>query len=104
MGRVRMPALASLTCAAALLTIPAHAPASPAGRAAIKQAVGATARAAGLSYAPLPLPERPRAAAMAASDRGLAQLARDGRPGRLLVGARTHEDLPAVEHAVARAG
>jgi subtilisin family serine protease len=105
-GTVRRGAVAILLCAAPLLAA-APASASPAAeRAAIKQALRASAQAAGAPrVVPLPLPEPAATGARAAAlGRTEAALARDRRPGRLLVGVRTHADLPGVVRAVERLG
>ena len=106
MPRVRREALAILLCAAPLLAA-APASASPAAeRAALKHALRSSAHTSGTGgILALPLPEPALGSAgAAASRRGEAALARDERPGRLLVGVRTHPDLPGVMRAVTRLG
>ena len=105
MGRVRRSALASLICSVSLLATPGLAAAAPTllERAAVRQAIRAHAHPSTARVLRLPLPEARRAPA-AASARRLAGLARDHRPGRLLVGLRTHGDRPGVAEAVERAG
>jgi len=103
---VRRGAFAILLCAAPLLAA-APTQASPAAeRAALKEVVSSGARAScGRGVVPLPLPEAPLSGARAAAaNRAGASLARDTRPGRLLVGVRAHGDLPGVRAAIERLG
>jgi subtilisin family serine protease len=104
---VRRPALAIVLCAAPLFVVaPACAFASTAAeRAALKQVLRSGARSSSEAMIPLPLPEpSPSPAQAAATGRAEAALARDGRPGRVLVGVRSHPDLPGVERAVRELG
>jgi hypothetical protein len=104
---VRRSALAIILCAAPLLVVaPASAFGSTAAeRSALKQVLRSGARSSSSSIVPLPLPEpSPSPAQAAAFGRKEARLARDGRPGRVLVGVRAHPDLPGVERAVREVG
>jgi subtilisin family serine protease len=104
MGQVRRPGLAALICASSLLAAPAAA-AGPTTleRAALRQAILASARPSASGVVRLPLPERPRAAT-AAEARQRAALSRERAPGRLLVGVRAHRHLGAVAREVGRTG
>jgi subtilisin family serine protease len=104
MDRVQRPGLVSLISAASLLATPSLCAAAPTmlERAAVRQAIRAHAHSSGAGVLRLPLPEPGTPAAAAA--RVQAGLARDHGTGRLLVGLRTHGDLPGVARSVERAG
>jgi hypothetical protein len=104
-GIVRRSVLATLLCAAPLL-FAGPASADPAAeRAALKEALLASARQSSAGVVPLPLPGAgPSPARAAGFARAEAALARDDRPGRLLVGLRAHQDLPGVERRLRRLG
>jgi subtilisin family serine protease len=95
--------LAGLLCAAPLLAATAQASTGILEREQLRAALGARPHAAGRNVVPLPLPERPRASA-AANGAALARIARSDAPARLLVGARTHEDMDAVAGAIRALG
>jgi subtilisin family serine protease len=92
----------SLICAASLLATPGLCSAAPTvlERAAVRQAIRAQAHPSGTGVLRLPLPE----AGAPVAARVQAGLARDHRPGRLLVGLRAHGDLLGVARSVERAG
>jgi hypothetical protein len=102
---VRKSAVAILLCAAPLLLAAPTSASSAAERAALKQALRSGAHASGAGIVSLPLPEPALAPARAAGTaREEAALARDERPGRVLVGVRAHADLPGVQRVVERLG
>src|ERR671911_1596174 len=95
MSRVRRAVLATFLCAAPLFAATAQASTSMLEREAAREVLRHSARAAnggGGGVVPLPLPEPARASAASASSE-LARVARSAQPERLLIGARTHEDL-----------
>lgn len=94
MSRVRRAVLATFLCAAPLFAATAQASTSMLEREAAREVLRHSARAAngGGGVVPLPLPEPARASAASASSE-LARVARSAGPERLLIGARTHEDL-----------
>jgi subtilisin family serine protease len=103
MHRVRSAVVAILLCAAPLIAVPADASTSLVDRSALREVLRSQARAAGDGVLALPLPEEPRAAA-AAGPGELAAIARNAGPERLLVGARTHADLPGLAAKLRRLG
>jgi subtilisin family serine protease len=104
MDRVRRPGLASLICATSLLAAPTSVAAPTAiERAALKQALHASARPSSEGVIPLPLPEPARSAGAMAS-RDISRLARRRGPGRLLVGVSAHRHLRSVRRALGRIG
>ena len=82
-------------CAAPLLAATAHASTGVVERAALREALRQGPHSAGRAVVRLPLPEPARASA-AASRRGLARIAGNPGPERLLVGVRDHGDVPGV--------
>jgi hypothetical protein len=93
---VRRARLAMFLCAAPLLAAPAQASAGMLEREALREALRQRPQSAGRHVVPLPLPDRPRASAAAASGE-LARIARSDSPERLLIGLRRHSDRDAVE-------
>src|SRR5215207_10416710 len=90
---VRRAVLATFLCAAPLLAASAQASTGMLEREAAREALRHGARSAGGGgVVTLPLPEPARASAASASSE-LARVARSTGPQRLLIGARTHEDL-----------
>jgi subtilisin family serine protease len=104
---MRRAALATVLCAAPLLAAPAQASGEPlqelqALRAALTHG---PAGASAARIVPLPLPERAFSRSAAASARTeLAAIARARGPQRVLVGARSHPDLPGLRRELARLG
>ena len=89
---MRRGVLAIFLCAAPLLPASAQASTEMLEREALRQALSQSPRAASDGVLPLPLPEP--LSASAASARGeLARIASSSGPARLLIGARTHDDL-----------
>ena len=95
--------LAILLCAAPLSAVPAHASTSLVERSAMRELLSRQARASNDGVLPLPLPESPRARS-AAGPGELAILARNAGPVRVLVGARTHADVPGLAARLRRLG
>jgi subtilisin family serine protease len=93
---MRRAALATLICAVPLLAAPAQASSSIEDRQALRAALGSSGHAARGGPLPLPLPEPPAPARASASRGELAALARSTGPERVLVGARTHADVPGL--------
>ncbi len=93
---VRRAVLAVFLCAAPLLAATAQASTGVVERSALREALRQRAHSAGSRVVRLPLPEAPRAAA-AAARRGLASIAADDGPERLLVGVRSHGEVAGVE-------
>ena len=93
---MRRAVLATLVCAVPLLAAPAQASTSIEDRQALRSALGSSARAARGAPARLPLPEPPAPALASAARSELASLARSPEPVRVLVGARTHADVPGL--------
>ena len=89
MGAMRRAVLAILLCAAPLMAAPAHA-SDDLGQLQALRAVGVKS---------LPLAGRHEA-----SVGGFASIAAATRPVRVLVGVRTHEDLPGVAQTLAGLG
>ena len=88
--------LAVCLCAGSLIVAPAaHASPGLLDRAALREALAQHPRAAGDGVVRLPLPDAPRASAASAQGE-LARIAASQGPERLLVGARTHGDVPAI--------
>ena len=107
--------LATFLCAAPLLAAPAQAQTGLLEREALRELVRQRAHSARTSVIPLPLPERssgPRGAASASrrTARGarraaeLAQIARSDGAERILVGARSHADVPSLAAALRALG
>jgi hypothetical protein len=108
--------LATLLCAAPLVAAPAYAAGGLLEHQTLREVLRHEARAAGgagvtprraaggASVTPLPLPEPPDRRASAAGAGELAQIARSGRPERVLVGVRAHRDLPGVRRVLERLG
>jgi subtilisin family serine protease len=104
MAGVRRAVLATFLCAAPLFAASAQASTGMLEREAAREALRHSARAAGGGgVVPLPLPEPPRASASSASSE-LARVARSNGPERLLIGARTHEDLDGLAARVRSLG
>jgi subtilisin family serine protease len=104
MTGVRRAVLATFLCAAPLFAASAQASTGMLEREAAREALRHSARAAGGGgVVPLPLPEPPRASASSASSE-LARVARSTGPERLLIGARTHEDLDGLAARVRSLG
>jgi subtilisin family serine protease len=103
MHRVRRAVVAILLCAAPLIAVPADASTSLVDRSALREVLRSQARAASHGVLALPLPEGPRAAA-AMGPGELAAITRNAGPERLLVGARTHADLPRLAAKLRRLG
>jgi serine protease len=102
---MRRGLLAILLCAAPLGSAPAHAADGLLERQALRETLRLRPQAAGDGGVPLPLPDRPAPRAIAAAAGGeLASIARSTGPVRVLVGVRTHRDLPAVARVLARLG
>lgn len=95
MHPVRRALLAMFLCAAPLLAAPAQASTGMLEREALREVLRQRVHAASGHVVPLPLPERPRASAAAAST-GLARIARSDAPAHLLVGVRAHGYLDGV--------
>ena len=90
---VRRAVLATFLCAAPLLGASAQASTGMLEREAVREALRQTARSARSGgVVLLPLPEPVRASAASASNE-IALVARSTGPERVLIGARTHEDL-----------
>ena len=87
--------VAIFLCAAPLITASAQASTGMLEREALREVIRQRVHAARSRVIALPLPERPRASAAAASPE-LARIARSDAPERLLVGLRAHEDMGAV--------
>jgi subtilisin family serine protease len=100
---MRRALLATLLCAAPLVSAPAYASDGLLERQALREALLLQPRAAS-GVVPLPLPDaaRPRATAAATSE--LTQIARTTGPARVLVGVRRHRDLTGVARALQRLG
>ena len=104
MTGVRRAVLATFLCAAPLFAASAQASTGMLEREAVREAHRHGARAAGGGgVLPLPLPEPPRASAASAAGE-LARVARSTGPERLLIGARTHEDLDGLAARVRSLG
>ena len=89
---MRRAVLATFLCAAPLFAASAQASTGLLEREALREVLRHNARAASDGVVPLPLPEP--VSASAASTRGeLARIASSSGRERLLIGARTHEDL-----------
>jgi subtilisin family serine protease len=101
MGAMRRAVLATMLCAAPLLSAPADAASGLLERQALREALRMGARPSG-TIVPLPLPEPGAARAAAAGEQ--AVIARRDGPVRVLVGVRRHGDLRAVARLLARAG
>jgi subtilisin family serine protease len=101
MARMRRAVLATLLCAAPLLAAPARASQSPLEEQGMRQALARELPSAVLS---LPLPQQGGATASTASADQLTRIAAAGGPVRVLVGVRTHDDLPAVASLLERLG
>jgi subtilisin family serine protease len=95
--------LATFLFAAPFLAGPAAASEDVLDRVALRQVLGQRAQVAASGPTPLPLPETARASTASESRELTSIAARDGRT-RLLVGARSHDDLPAVHAALRRLG
>jgi len=102
--------VATFLCAAPLLAAPAQASGDLAERIALREVLRQEASATTTGAVPLPLTAAPargseaaRASAASAS-RELASIARDAGPARVLVGARTYRDMPALAAALRRLG
>jgi subtilisin family serine protease len=95
--------VAILLCAAPLSAVPAHASTSLVEGSALRELLTRRPHASNNGVLPLPLPEPPRAAATAGSGE-LAILARSAGPERVLVGARTHADMPGLAAKLRRLG
>jgi subtilisin family serine protease len=95
--------LATFLCAAPLLAAPADASGGLQDRIVLREVLRHEARASSTGVVPLPLPEAPRAAAASASSE-FTSIARNTGPERVLVGARTHRDLPGLAAALRRLG
>ena len=93
---MRRAVLATLVCAVPLLAAPAQASTSIEDRQALRSALGSSARAARGAPVRLPLPEPPAPARASASGGELAAVARSTGPERVLIGARTHADVPGL--------
>jgi subtilisin family serine protease len=100
--------LATFLCAAPLLAAPAQASGDISDRTALREVLRHQARASAGSVVPLPLPEAPAStpprASAASVSRELASIARSAGPERVLVGARTHGDVPVLAAALQRLG
>jgi hypothetical protein len=100
---MRRALLATMLCAAPLLSAPAHASEALIERQALREAArlqpGASAPGA---IVPLPLPEARRPSAAGISE--LRRIARGSGPQRVLVGVRRHGDLPGVARALRQLG
>jgi subtilisin family serine protease len=103
MSAMRRAALATFLCAMPLLAAPAHASEDLLDRVALREVLRQQARASASGATPLPLPQPPRVSASSAS-REVASIARSDEPARLLVGVRSHGDLPGVAAALRRLG
>jgi serine protease len=103
MSRMRRAVLATLLCAAPLLSTPAHASQGLLEHEALRAALRLEPRAAaagGVVPLPLPEPSSPRAAGAGE----LSRVARSAGPTRVLVGVRSHADLPGLARALERLG
>src|SRR5215216_1942081 len=105
MGQMRRALLATLLCAAPLLSTPAYASQDLLAREALRAAVRLEPRASARGgVVPLPLPERAGARAAAADAGELARIARSAGATRVLVGVRSHADLRGVARVLERLG
>jgi subtilisin family serine protease len=95
---VRRALLAILACAAPLAPAVAEASDAVEDRVVLREVVSRQARAASGAAVPLPLPSR-----AAARDAAVAIAATD-QPARVLVGARSHADMPALAAKLRRLG
>jgi subtilisin family serine protease len=95
--------LGILLCAAPLSAMPAHASTTLVDRSELRELLRRQPHASTGGVLPLPLPEPPRAVA-AAGPGEPAILARSAGPQRVLVGARTHADLPGLAAKLRRLG
>jgi subtilisin family serine protease len=100
---VQRAALAIFLCAAPLLAAPAQASTGMLEREALREAIQDSAHASRGGFVPLPLPQPLRASAASAPGE-LARIASSTGPVRLLIGARTHADLPGLAAAVGALG
>jgi subtilisin family serine protease len=100
---VRRAVLATFLCAVPLFAASAQASTGLLERQALREVLRQNARAASDGVVPLPLPEP--VSASAASARGeLARIASSSGRERLLIGARTHEDLDGLAARVRSLG
>jgi subtilisin family serine protease len=95
MAGVRRAVLATFLCAAPLFAASAQASTALLEREAVREALRHSPRAASAGVVSIPLPEPPAASAASASSE-LARVARTPGPVRVLIGARTHPDLPGL--------
>jgi subtilisin family serine protease len=95
--------LAILLCAAPLSAVPAQASTSLLERSALRELLSRQPHASDKGVLRLPLPEPSRAGA-AGGPGELAILARSAGPQRVLVGARTHADMPGLVTRLQRLG
>ena len=98
MASVRRALLAILVCAAPLAPAAAEASDAVDDRVALREVVSRQARAAGGAPLPLPLGGERRAPKAAAT------VAARERPARVLVGVRSHADVPAIAAKLRRLG
>ena len=99
---MRRALLAILACAAPLAPAAAEASAPVEERVALRALLSAEARGSSGAVVPLPLPERGRPRSEPAL--AVASVARGGGPARVLVGARSHADVPALAAKLRRLG
>ena len=95
--------LALFLFAAPLLAAPAQASEDLLDRVALREVVRRQARSSAAAAIPLPLPQVPRSSA-ASGTRELASIARSSDPVRLLVGVRSHGEVPGVAATLQRLG
>ena len=105
--------LAIFLCAAPLVAATAQASTGLAEREALRELIRQRGHSARASVIPLPLPEPGRGAEAASSRRAahgaratpeLARIARSDRAERLLIGARSHSDVPGLAAALRALG
>ena len=99
---MRRALLAILACAAPLAPAAAEASAPVDERVALRALLSAEARGSSGAVVPLPLPERGRPRSEPAV--AVASVAGGGGPARVLVGARSHADVPALAAKLRRLG
>jgi subtilisin family serine protease len=100
---VRRAVLATFLCAAPLLAASAQASTGLVERQALREVLRQGPRAASDGVVPLPLPE-PASASSASARGALAGMACSSGPERLLIGARTHDDLDGLAARVRSLG
>ncbi len=105
MARMRRAVLATFLCAASVLAAPARASPALSERQALREALrlGSASASAG-GVASLPLTGAGGVSASVASGGTLGRIAAARGPVRVLVGVRSHADLPAVARVLTRLG